>query len=150
MNQTRSIKLQNTFKWINDPNTGTTAALAQAHTLFFFLIYFIRNCFSETNSFIFLNPQYSMGSLCGSGPQGFRLLTKHILLLLCCLPTMLFTYRRTSGSVQMNQIAWLSLTQPFHRQTCWMNRNKSSLHWHLRNYKSNPKSFISLNIIAMI
>lgn len=77
-------------------------------------------CLSETNGFIFLNPGHSMGSLCGSGPQGFRQLTKHILLLLCCLPTMLFTYRRTSGSVQqMNEMAWLSFTEPLHRKS-WM------------------------------
>lgn len=77
-------------------------------------------CLSETNGFIFLNPGHSMGSLCGSGPQGFRQLTKHILLLLCCPPTMLFTYRRTSGSVQqMNEVAWLSFTEPLHRKS-WM------------------------------
>lgn len=61
---------------------------------------------------------HSMGSLCGSGPQGFRQLTKHILLLLCCPPTMLFTYRRTSESVQqMNEKAWLSFTEPLHRKS---------------------------------
>lgn len=77
-------------------------------------------CLSETNGFIFLNPGHSMGSLCGSGPQGFRQLTKHILLLLCCPPTMLFTYRRTSGSVQqMNEMAWLSFTEPLHRKS-WL------------------------------
>lgn len=75
-------------------------------------------CLSETNGFIFPNPGHSMGSLCSSGPQGFRQLTKHILLLLCCPPTMLFTYRRTSGSVrQMNEIAWLSFTELLHRKS---------------------------------
>lgn len=77
-------------------------------------------CLSETNGFIFLNPGNSMQSLCGSGPQGFRQLTKPILLLLCCLPTMLFTYRRTRGSVQqMNEVAWLCFTEPLHRKS-WM------------------------------
>lgn len=84
-------------------------------------------CLSETNGFIFLNPGHSMGSLCGSGPQGFRQLTKHILLLLCCLPTMLCTYRRTSGSVQqMNEMAWLSFTEPLRRKSRTWSRPKRS------------------------
>lgn len=76
-------------------------------------------CLSETNGFIFLNPGHSTVSLCSSGPQGFRQLTKHILLLLCCLPTMLFTYRRMGGSVQqMNETAWISLTEPIEKLNC--------------------------------
>lgn len=76
-------------------------------------------CLSETNGFIFLNPGHSTVSLCSSGPQGFRQLTKHILLLLCCLPTMLFTYRRMGGSVQqMNETAWISLTEPIEKFNC--------------------------------
>lgn len=61
-------------------------------------------------------------SLCSSGPQGFRPLTKHTLLLLCryCRPTtMLLTYR--SWGVQlMSEMAEFSFRQLFFRYCKWM------------------------------
>lgn len=119
----RIISLQNISQWTNDPDIPTIAALEEGtHThswLFFYLIFLMTKCLSETNGFIFLNPRHSSVSLCSSGPQGFRQLTKHILLLLCCLPTMLFTYRRMGGSVQqMNETAWISLTEPIEKFNC--------------------------------
>lgn len=109
-------------QWTNDPDTQTIAARGGrriSQTLFIYLIFFNDKMFVR-NKQIYFSPirGHSAGSLCSSGPQGFRRLTKHVLLLLCCPPTMLFTYRRTSGSVRlMNEIARLSVTEPLHRKS---------------------------------
>lgn len=124
---TRSISLQNISQWTNDPDTQTIADLEEGtHSrLFFYLIFLMTKCLSETNGFIFLNPGNNMGSLYGSGPLGFRQLTKHILLLLCCPSTMLFTYRRMSASLRLiDKVAWVSYIYPLHR-----NRRKPTKVW---------------------
>lgn len=120
VNQTRSISLQNGIPpcssccWISwtvltpQQCRALRACPHPAPPCLLCLWFLMTKCIETIGWTLPSIRRHSEGSLCGSGPQDFRQLTKQLLLALDWLAAMLFspTGKRLCESAGLNEVAW--------------------------------------------
>lgn len=120
VNQTRSISLQNDIPpcssrcWISwtvltpQQYSALRACPHPAPPCLLCLWFLMTKCIETIGWTLPSIRRHSEGSLCGSGPQDFRQLTKQLLLALDWLAAMLFspTGKRLCESAGLNEVAW--------------------------------------------